>query len=264
MDDTISSETINYNNIEKDLTDKSIRTMRERIEKLIKKIQKFEQLKNNESSDEEDIKIFDENINRFRKELFDLQEKFQPERLEQIIGLMVEKCQEIIDNNDIFIEGDKDIFLNRFVEPYLKLNNINGIREAIAVKSGNHKTIQENSIFGKLKSEVYHKKAEHTKLKVTFSNGQIINESEAINTFIKTIQEFGFDKVQQLSVSGGISIISDKADNGLKKEFKPILNTPFYINSNNSTEAKKMLIEKIAKMLRTEIKVEIVAKEHTL
>ena len=61
-------------------------------------------------------------------------------------------------------------------------------------------------------------------------------------------------------VSGGISIISNKADNGLKKQFRQIPNTPFYINSNNSTDAKKKLIEKIARMLSLEIKVEIEAK----
>jgi len=243
LDDTISSETINYNNIENDLTDKSIRTMRERIEKLIKKIQKFEQDKNN-ASDEEETKIFDEIISRFQRELSDLQEKFRPERFEQVIGLMVEKCQELIDDNDIFVNGDKDIFLSRFAEPYLKLNSLNDIQETVTIKSVNRKTIQENPIFRELQSEVYRKKAEHTKLKVTLPNGKIINDNEAINTFIKTIQEFGFDKVQKMSVSGGISIISDKADNGLKKEFKRILNTPFYINSNNSTEAKKSLLKK--------------------
>jgi len=259
LDEIILSETVNYNNIEKNLTDKSIHTMRERIEKLLKKIQKFQQDKNN-ALDEEDTKIFDEIINRFQKELSDLQKKFQPERFEQVIGLMVEKCQELIDDNDIFVDGDKDNFLSRFVEPYLKSNNSNGIRETAVIKSENQKHIQENPMLGESQNEVHHKKAEHTKLKVTFPNGQIINDNEAINTFIKTIQEFGFDKVQQMSVSGGISIISDKADNGLKKEFKPILNTPFYINSNNSTEAKKKLIEKIAKMLSTEIKVEILPK----
>jgi len=53
-------------------------------------------------------------------------------------------------------------------------------------------------------------------------NGQIINDNEAISTFIKTIQEFGFDKVQQMAANGSVSIVSDKADNGLKKEFQRI------------------------------------------
>ena len=259
LDNIISTNTINFNNIEKNLIDKKILTMRERIEYLIKQIQKLEQRRTDET-DEDIQEIIGEKIKALQKELFDLQEKLQPKRFEQVIELIIEKCQELIDSNDIFVDGDKDIFLNRFVEPYLKSNNSNGIRETTVLKSVNSKTNQGNSILGELQSEVYRKKAEHTKLKVTFPDGQIINENEAIDTFIKAMQEFGFDKVKQMSVSGGMSIISDKADNGLKKEFRRIPNTTFYINSNNSTDAKKKLIEKISKMLRMEIKVEIVAK----
>ncbi len=259
LDNIISTNTINFNNIEKNLIDKKILTMRERIEYLIKQIQKLEQRRTDET-DEDIQEIIGEKIKALQKELFDLQEKLQPKRFEQVIELIIEKCQELIDSNDIFVDGDKDIFLNRFVEPYLKSNNSNGIRETTVLKSVNSKTNQGNSILGELQSEVHRKKAEHTKLKVTFPDGQIINENEAIDTFIKAMQEFGFDKVKQMSVSGGMSIISDKADNGLKKEFRRIPNTTFYINSNNSTDAKKKLIEKISKMLRMEIKVEIVAK----
>ena len=128
LDNIIPANTINFNNIEKNLIDKKILTMRERIETLVKKIQKFELLKSNES-DEEDIRIFDENIKKFRKELFDLQEELQPNRFEQVIGLILGKCQEMIDSNDIFVDGDKDIFLKRFVEPYLKSNNLKTIQE---------------------------------------------------------------------------------------------------------------------------------------
>ena len=128
------------------------------------------------------------------------------------------------------------------------------------MKSVNHTTIQ-----GKLTSElsqnkIKRKKAEHTRLKVTFPDGRIINEHVALNTFIETIQEFGFEKVKEISESGGISIISERAYNGLKKPFQKIPNTPFYINSNNSTGTKKMIIEKIANMLSVDISVEIVAK----
>ena len=259
LDNINSANTINFNNIENNLIDKKILTMRERIEYLIKQVQKLEQRRANET-DEDIQEIIDEKIKALQKELYDLQEKLQPKRFEQVIELIIGKCQEMIDNNEIFVDGDKDIFLNRFVEPYLKSNNLNVIRETASVKSVNQKTIQENPLLGELQNEVHRKKAAHTKLKVTFPSGQIINDNEAIDTFIKTIQEFGFDKVQQMSVSGGISIISEKADNGLKKEFKRIPNTPFYINSNNGTEAKKKLIEKVARMLRTEVKVEIMAK----
>jgi len=260
LDNVISANTINFNNIEKNLIDKKIVTMKEEIEKLINKLQQLEQLKNN-ATDEYAKEIFDDKIKVLQNQLFDLQEKLQPKRFEQVIQLIIGKCQEMIDSNEIFVDGDKDIFLNRFVEPYLKSSTLNGIRETTAAKSTSSKTIQGNHTLGEEQSKVHRKKAEHTKLKVTFSNGQIINEAKAIDTFIKTIQEFGFEKVQQMSVSEGISLISDKANNGLEKEFKRIPNTSFYINSNNSTVVKKRLIERIARILRIEIKVEIVVKE---
>jgi hypothetical protein len=256
LDNINSANTINFNNIEKNLIDKKILTMRERIEYLIKQVQKLEHRRANET-DEDIQEIIDEKINALQKELYDLQEKLQPKRFEQVIELIIGKCQEMIDINEIFVDGDKDIFLKRFVEPYLKSNNFNGIRESLITKSVNHPTIQENTTSGERQNEVQRKKAPHTKLKVTFPDGRIINEHIAVNTFIKTIQEFGLDKVKQL----GINVVSDRAVNGdLKKSFKQIINTPFYINDNNSTEVKKELIERISKMLGVEITVEIVAK----
>ncbi len=70
------------------------------------------------------------------------------------------------------------------------------------------------------------------------------------------MEKFGFDKVKDLSARG-ILIISDKADNGLKKSFKNIRHTNLYINDNNSTDAKKKLIEKVAGILGISVNVEI-------
>ena len=123
LDISTLTKTINYNKIEENLIDNKIVTMRERIETLVKKIHKFEQLKANET-DEEDIKIFEGNIKKFKDELYNLQEKLQPQRFEQVIELIIGNCQELIDNNEIFVDGDKDEFLKNFVEPYLRKNQI--------------------------------------------------------------------------------------------------------------------------------------------
>lgn len=110
--------------------------MRERMEFLINKVQRYEQRKINET-DTDIRKFLDDSISESQKELADLQEKFQPERFEQVIGLMIEKCQELIDSNDIFVDGDKDIFLRNFIEPCLKINNSNAIRDTVVVKFAN-------------------------------------------------------------------------------------------------------------------------------
>src|SRR5690606_26143987 len=105
---------INYDKIEKNLIDKKILTMRERMEYLIQKIEKYEQRKINET-EEEIREIFDKKIKEGQEELFDLQEKLRPKRFEQLLELIVEKCYEVIDSNSILIENDKELFLGRFI-----------------------------------------------------------------------------------------------------------------------------------------------------
>ncbi len=256
LDSEILENTVNFNNIEKSLTDKKIIIMRERIEILEKKIQKFEQLKANET-DAEDIKIFDENIKRFKEELFDKQVELQPQRFDQVIGLIIEKCQEIIDNNEIFVDGDKDAFLNRFVEPYLS-----GIKETASIKTINQKNTHDNEILVELNSNMPRKKADHTKLKATFPNGRIINENEAIDTFISIVKEFGIEKVIDLNIKSGASLIISDIDfnDSLAKKYKHMPDTTYYLRRDSNTLTKKENIELIAKILKIEISVEVIPK----
>jgi superfamily II DNA or RNA helicase len=146
LDNIVSANTINYNNIEKNLIDKKILTMKERFDDLSKameedwnQFQKLEQSKINASDD--DIKDINKKIEDLKKqyiekgkEYYELEEKLQPKRFEQVIDLIVEKCQEMIDSNDIFVDGDKDLFLKIFVEPYLKTiqSNPNLIKKTLS------------------------------------------------------------------------------------------------------------------------------------
>ena len=188
LDNIISANTINFNNIEKNLIDKKILTMRERIEYLIKQVQKLEQRRTTETDD--DIKeIIDDKIKILQKELFNLQEKLQPKRFEQVIELIIEKCQEMIDNNEIFVEGDKDIFLKNFVEPYLKTSNLNTIQEVTSSKSNSLIPFKQNSapINGQIK--IFH----------FFSK----NKSKATATFDTSSKKIIYNGENNLSPSGG-------------------------------------------------------------
>jgi superfamily II DNA or RNA helicase len=244
------SNTVSYNNIEKSLIDKKILTMREEIERLIKQIQKYEQRKISET--DEDIKeMYDDKIKTSQTKLSELQETMQPKRFEQILELIIEKCQEQIDNNDIFVDGDKETFLKIFVQPSIRSNFSNSNeKKSIAIK----KETSSNSVGSNPK-----KKA--TKLKVTFSNGRIINDKYAIGTLIKLIQEFGIDNVRAIeSKTGNEPLISAKANNGKKKDYKPIPGTDYYVNDKTNTESKKKWLEKIATGLGIEITVEEIEK----
>ncbi|HMT72265.1 MAG TPA: hypothetical protein PKA77_05790 [Chitinophagaceae bacterium] len=101
-------------------------------------------------------------------------------------------------------------------------------------------------------------RAEATRLKVIFSDGQVINESKAIDTLIMTIQRFGIEKVRDLPIIKGVPFISDKPINeGDKKRYKKIGNTPYYINVNHGTPRKKEYLEKIARLLNEAITVQV-------
>ena len=187
LDNIISANTINFNNIEKNLIDKKILTMRERIEYLIKQVQKLEQRRTTETDD--DIKeIIDDKIKILQKELFNLQEKLQPKRFEQVIELIIEKCQEMVDNNEIFVEGDKDIFLKNFVEPYLKTSNLNTVQEVSSSKSNSLIPFKQNSapINGQIK--IFH----------FFSK----NKSKATATFDTSSKKIIYNGENNLSPSG--------------------------------------------------------------
>lgn len=128
------TKTISYNKIEENLIDNKIHTMSERIDFLIEEIQKLEESKISQTV-ESVIRLIDKEINTLKIELNKLQVTFQPKRFEQVIDLIIEKCQEMIDTNEIFVEGDKDIFLKQFVEPYLKSNNLKTIQEIPLTKA---------------------------------------------------------------------------------------------------------------------------------
>ncbi len=268
LDNINLADTIDFNKIEKNLIDKTIITMRERIEDLINQIQKIElHITNTEDDFLKDI--LDEKLKTLQKELLDLQEKLKPKRFEQVLGLVIEKCQEIIDNNEIFVEGDKDSFLTYFVEPYLKSISSTIIREPVTSKPNYIKDAKEIAVDlieerkkKKAESTESNERAEPTKLKVTFPNGKVITEFTAVDTYIKTVEEFGIDKVLKLIVTKGDPLIIPESDykKELHNKYKLIPNSFYYILTNNRTQAKKKFIEIIGKLLNQQIIVEIVDK----
>lgn len=151
LDNATLFNTINFNSIEKSLIDNKILTMRERTEELINQIQEIELRIINES--QKFIKdILGKELKTLQKELFGLQEKLQPKRFEQVMELIIEKCQKMIDSNEIFVEGDKDIFLQCFVEPYLKPGNFKTTLEVLPFKSNSSDAFKQISA----QIEVFH------------------------------------------------------------------------------------------------------------
>jgi superfamily II DNA or RNA helicase len=116
---------IEYNSIEKKFINYKIATMRDRLDELVDQIEELENRIGQEPKNW--IKeILNKELLLLKNELLNLEQTLKPKRFEQIMEIITEKCHEIIDNNDIFIDGDKDDFLKFFIEPQLSLKNFIG------------------------------------------------------------------------------------------------------------------------------------------
>lgn len=250
------TKTISYNKIEENLIDNKIQTMSERIEYLIDEIQKLEESKNSQSL--ESVKrLIDKEIKTLQNELNNLQVKFQPKRFEQVIELIIDNCQRMIENNEIFVEGDKDIFIKHFVEPYIKTNILT---EKIKKEKTNINFYSQNNSNINYHKKIDRIKADHTKLKVTFANGLIIDDALAIDTIIKTLKEFNIEKAKNTRYGNAILINDTEFDESLKTKYKKISDTSLYLRKDSSTISKKTQIENIAQEMNIKLSVEIVAK----
>lgn len=119
--------------LEQRLMDIKVETMEERIFALEKDI--FELKHSRARVNTNELKFFfDEKIEEFKKELQELKKKLQPQRFERVLDMIITKCNEIIDDNDVFLDGDKDDFLQCFIEPGLVMNQQSHKENRVAKK----------------------------------------------------------------------------------------------------------------------------------
>ena len=92
-----------------------------------------------------------------------------------------------------------------------------------------------------------------TRLRVTMSNGEVIEHQHAKATFIEMIERFGVEKVMSVHPST-VSIEQTKKDFRTK-------HGQFYIHYYADTAAKKRALEEIAQLVGIQFTVEIVEKQ---
>ena len=259
-------------NIDIENLNKKETSMEERLKELEIKIKKMrgqitelnESINNATDEEKTEIEkkleeIWDE-ASSYSIERKELKQELQPKRFKQLLQLIIDKCHEVIDNNDILEKSEKEIFVEKFVEPYLKADisdNIiiqKGITEKENFKSN---ALTSTSPKENLRKNEHRTKAEKTILKVTFPNGLVIQEKKAIDTFVKTILAFGIEKV--IEKNGDSLIIAEETyTEELNRKYKKIEGTKYYLKCDNSTNAKKEHIEKVGKLLKIGIRVETI------
>lgn len=203
------------------------------------------------------------------KEQEELRKKLQPKRFNQLLSLINKMCHDLIINNDILEKGEMESFKERFVEPYLKPMSYSKTREPDAPKPNYIKSAIDvtTDLIGerKNKKDVLNgisEKSEQKKLKVTFPDGYVIEDYKAVDTYLKTFQRIGLQKIISLNISNGDPLVIRKENfrNDLKKKYKQTPDGNHYILTNNNTVAKGNFIERISEIAGLNIKVELVNK----
>ena len=90
-----------------------------------------------------------------------------------------------------------------------------------------------------------------TRLRVTMSNGEVIEHPQAKATFIEMIEKFGLEKVMSVHPS---TVLTQKP------KYFSAKSGQFYIHHYADTRAKKRALEDIAQLLSIQLSVEIVEK----
>lgn len=97
-----------------------------------------------------------------------------------------------------------------------------------------------------------------TRLRITFSDGRVIQESQAAETFRRFVMEVGPERVRSLGMKQcKIPLISNTLDKKYQRAQKTVGNG-WYLMTNSNTLTKKRDIERIARELNIKIKVDII------
>lgn len=97
---------------------------------------------------------------------------------------------------------------------------------------------------------------EKTVLRVTFSDGTVIEDKKAKITFTKTIQKIGLMRVRNLGIAFcGVPIVSNTLDKKYGKAQVPV-EGGLYVMTHSSTHDKKKQLDKISKELNLGIVVD--------
>ena len=135
-----------------------------------------------------------------------------------------------------------------------KRNLLDALEDVIEIKPdpvATHKTLGPQK---KPKSNV----SEKTVLRVTLPTGEVIAEKKAKDTFVKTIQWIGVMKSRSVGLTWcNVPLISNTEDPKYKKAQVDV-GEGWLLLTHSSTYHKKMQLDKIAKALGIDLKVEII------
>lgn len=100
-----------------------------------------------------------------------------------------------------------------------------------------------------------HGKSPASKIRVYIGNKIIYNEFSAAETFVEAIKEAGITKVKELNlIVNNFELISNQRH----PEYRQIEANGYYVMTNTSNDYKVRILNEIAKLLRIDMRTEIV------
>lgn len=137
-------------------------------------------------------------------------------------------------------------------------NNVTNARQVRAV----HSPVKPRNIVEEPKSATKrapHRKRPATNLRVTMSDGTVIEEKTAAATMVQFVKHVGVDRVMtvDLLVDGNAFVSSNPVIKHSHSSWKPL--GAYYIGTHTNNIEKQEQILKIAKELGIEVEVEVVA-----
>lgn len=106
-----------------------------------------------------------------------------------------------------------------------------------------------------------HPKRPGSKLRVHL-NGKVIEYSDAAETFARSIEDIGIERVTRLGkVLSGIALIGTSKATGYQQQFAI---GKFYVCTHSNTQTKKRVLEEIAAEVGVQLRVEVSSEKQTL
>jgi hypothetical protein len=128
--------------------------------------------------------------------------------------------------------------------------DITDAKEILPDPQVEHKEIGKTGPKGKISAA--------TRLRITFANGNVIQEPQASETFRKFVMEIGAERVRSLGMKQNkVPLISNTLDKKYKSSQKAVGNG-WYLMTCSNTLTKKRDIEHIANVFKVKVKVEII------
>jgi nitric oxide synthase oxygenase domain/subunit len=171
-----------------------------------------------------------------------------PVLTEQIEPALKQVQRELVLVVDYVPGEDLKVHLSR------KRNLADALTDAVEIKLD---PTVEHKTFGKQKA----KKGEiasATRLRVTMPDGKVIAESKAAETLRKVIEQIGAERVRALGLTWcKVPFISNTKDPKYGHAQHPVGNG-WYVITHSGTKDKKKVLDKIAKALNLNLKVDII------